>query len=133
MSAGDAPELAELGAAGRFGWVVDWGGEPYCFMCRRHATEGHLASARHLQRVRDYGRMYPQGYLPEYLRSLAERKRLASPVLEAQQPAGAQEPGAAGTNLHGEAPLQSQFGEPICIGISVPDIQRPSSPPNVLD
>ena len=48
------------------GWLRQYQGEPYCFMCRKHATEGHLTSQNHLRRVAWYEHMWPQGYYPEW-------------------------------------------------------------------
>ena len=48
------------------GWLRQYQGEPYCFMCRKYATESHLASEKHLSRVACYERMWPQGYYPQW-------------------------------------------------------------------
>ena len=48
------------------GWLRQYRGEPYCFMCRKHATEEHLKSQNHLRRVAWYQHMWPQGYYPEW-------------------------------------------------------------------
>ena len=49
-------------------YIVSYRDQPYCFMCCKVATQEHLDSWAHSQRVRRYVKQYPSGYLEEYLR-----------------------------------------------------------------
>ena len=54
------------------GYMAYYFGQPYCFMCCKMATQEHLASGAHSQRVRWYEKQYPTGYITEYYRRCIE-------------------------------------------------------------